>query len=291
MTVSDVKAAVIAYGYTNDLEGNDRLFLEALNMAVQEINRLRPATDTIEIVHEPYEPIYAVREVTEISDGMSFTAVARSAVFEVDGKGAFNITATDEKGGPVTVYIGNSVKSSLAWEESTSWKRIVVRTEKPANIEIKFSIEYVSRMRNLEFYDEAIPPTAHIKSGDYVEYDLAKLESNFKAVSYILRDGVEYVGDGSYRIINGNKLRLPARDRGTYEVLYKKNIAQFRSDSEPINLRYELLVLLPYLVASYVWEDDAPERSQAYRAKFERNLASIPTETYVTNIYDPRGWA
>lgn len=289
MTVSDVKDAVIAYGYTNDLEGNDRLFLEALNMAAQEMNRLRPMTDTIEIVHEPYEPIYTVSDTTDIADGMSFTAVARSAVFEVDGSGSVSVTA---KVGDTTVdvYIDDEKRSSVTWTGSTGWKRIVVRTVSAASITVTFSCDYIFHMRNMEFYNEAVPPTAHIKSGDYVEYDLETLASDFKAVSYILLDGVGYVGEGSYRIINSKRLRLPIEDRGTYEVVYKKKIPLLSSTST-IPFDVELGVLLPYLVASYVWEEDSPERAQKYRGMFERNLASIPVETYVTNIRDPRGWS
>ena len=51
MTVKEVKDAVKGYGYSLDLADNDDLFYTVLNLAIREINRLRPRTESIVIEH------------------------------------------------------------------------------------------------------------------------------------------------------------------------------------------------------------------------------------------------
>lgn len=295
MTVSDVKNAVIAYGFNYDLDDNDALFVRALNSAAQEINRLRPMTDIIEIVHEPYKPIFTVSDITDVAEEMSFTATARSAVFEVDGSGSLSVTAKD-KDRSVPVYIDGEQANHTSWKVATGWKRIVVRSSSYADITIAFSGEYLFRVRNIEFYAEAIPPTAHIKSGDFVDYDLKSLADGFGSISYILRDGVGYIGNETYRVLNNRILRIPASDRGTYEIVYSKHLPILGANesahkTEAIPLREDTLETLPILVASYVWQDDNAERAQYYRALFGSLMASVPTETYITHIRDTKGWS
>lgn len=284
MTVDNVKTAVIAYGFNPDLDDNDQLFIEALNASIQEIQALRPTTGTIEIVNEPCKPIYSVKDVTEIVEGMSFTAMARSAVFEVDGSGQVTVTAKE-----ATVTIDGANTSAAAWDAKNGWKRIEVCASAYAEITIAFS--GVFHMRNMEFYEYPVPPTAHIKCGDYIDYDLADLAPDFGAISYILRDGFAYNGGSAYRILNNDILRLPTEDRGTFEVVYTKKIPRIERGNTQIPLRHDVLAILPILVASFVWLDDSPEKAQYYRALFERRIATVPTERYVTNIRDTKGWS
>ena len=284
MTVNQVKDAVIAYGFNPDLDDNDRLFVEALNASIQEIQALRPTTGIIEIVNEPYKPIYSVTDVTEIAADMSFTAMARSAVFEVDGSGQVTVTAKE-----ATVTIDGASTSTAAWDAKSGWKRIEVCASAYSEITIAFS--GVFHMRNMEFYEYPVPPTAHIKCGNHIDYDLGDLASDYGAISYILRDGFAYNGGSAYRILNNEILRLPAEDRGTFEVVYTKRIDRIEHDDTKIPLRHDVLAILPILVASYVWLDDEAERAQYYRTLFERRIATVPPERHVTNIRDTKGWS
>lgn len=282
MTVKEVKNAVIAYGYTYDLEGNDALFLEAMNMAIAEINRVHPVTETAVIVHEPYEPICYDEGIMEYTPGtpLSFSAVACSAVFEVDGAGSVSV-----EGGTID---GSSI---CAWNVKTGWRRITVKASTAREIVLHFDGNYLYRIRNIAFYLEALPPTAHVKSGEYVDYDLSELVDDFSAVSCILRNGISYVGEGVYRILHGKVLRLPAADTGTYEVVYETVIPRLADEDEQIPLYSELCILLPILTASYVWLDDNAERAQYYRALYERQAAMIPREKRVSNLIDTKGWS
>jgi hypothetical protein len=284
MTVDNVRTAVIAYGFNPDLDDNDQLFIEALNASIQEIQALCPTTGTIEIVNEPCKPIYSVKDVTEIVEGMSFTAMARSAVFEVDGSGQVTVTAKE-----ATVTIDGANTSTAAWDAKSGWKRIEVCASAYSEITIAFS--GVFHMRNMAFYEYPAPPTAHIKCGDYIDYKLAELAPDFGAISYILRDGFAYNGGSAYRILNNDILRLPAEDRGTFEVVYTKSIPYISQGDTKIPLRNDVLTILPVLVASYVWSDDAPERSLHYRNVFKERIRYVPTERYVTNIRDTKGWS
>lgn len=280
MTVLEVKEAVLGYGYSRDLAGSDGLFYTALNLALQEVNRIRPAMGTVTIVHEPVKAIASWAEVSlnTRENPLSYTAVARSVVFEVSGHGGVTVTGAT---------IDNSTVKS--WNAGSGWMRFCAIADSVREISLQFDSQNYFHVRNVSFYD--IPATI---TGDIVEYDLATDDFGMATLP-IMRDGEEvYLSDARALLLDGRYLRLPRSERGTYEVRYEKRPQRFKdedSDGEEIRLDADLAELVPLLVASYVWKDDEPEKATAYYSLYKTAASGIRKAPRITHYTDRKGWA
>lgn len=301
MTVNEVKEAVVGYGYSRDLAGNDSLFYTALNLAVKEVNRLRPRTETVTIVHEPIGEVAAYRDVAicKPGDPLRYTAVARSLSFEVSGNAAITVKGARLANGATTAVCdvsGWSRYTAIYTDEGlTEEERGHIWVEVKSNLDSK-----VCFVRNVYFFD--VPYVPVIPSGDIVEYDLRAMLDRFSAVSFpIMRDGVD-LGGGDVSLVGGYKLRIPKGERGTYEVnceVYPKRVAfnaegdtdLLGEDSTVIELDEDLAELLPLLVASYLWMDDEPEKAAAYEARYARAAQHIRPVERTVRVIDRKGWA
>ena len=291
MTVENVRNAVIGFGYDYGLDDAEGAFTASLPIAIREINALRPRTATAVIVHEPYAPVSEdyTTHLHMPSDTLTFTGMARSAIFEVDGEGDLSVTATNKVNDAVVsydVYIDDNNVSSLHWNTSTGWKRIAVSTGTLSTITLTFSGSNTYHVRNVCFFDAV--GTIGLKYGEYIDYDLSTIASNYEGVKYILRDNVDYT---KYQIVNNKQLRLLASDTGTYEVIYRTKVNVWTTNSSVIPLDDDLAELVPLLVASYAWLDDNATRAQYYRALYERQAGLIERERVNVRMVDRRGWS
>ena len=323
MTVNEVKEAVAGYGYSRDLAGNDGLFYTALNLAMKEVNRLRPRTETVTLVHEPIGEVAAYRDVAicKPGDPIRYTAVARSLSFEVSGnaaitvKGARLVSDADARNGyGQSLYTGrgpsegwrrykavqttedlNGIQNDpeLSQEEKAQWGGKI-------RLDVVDDAGTACFVRNVYFFD--VPYVPVIPSGDIVEYDLRAMLDRFSAVSFpIMRDGVD-LGGGEVSLVGGYKLRIPKGNRGTYEVnceVYPTRVTfnaegdtdLLGEDSTVIELDEDLAELLPLLVASYLWMDDEPETAAAYEARYARAAQHIRPVERTVRVIDRKGWA
>lgn len=278
MTVLEVKEAVLGYGYSRDLGGSDGLFYTSLNLAMQEVNRIRPALGTVVIVHEPAKAVASWSEVSLNTEEnpLTYTAVARSLVFEVSGSGGVEVTGAKIDGA-----------DKKSWNAGSGWMRLVATADTIGEIKLSFKDGYFY-VRNVSAY--AIP--ANI-TGEVVEYDL-KTSDFARATLPIVKDGVEvFPDDRRAMLIDGRYLRLPNRDRGTYEVRYEKTPQRFKdkdSDKEEILMDADLAELLPLLVASYVWRDDEPEKASAYYSLYSVAASRVRKPEKITHWVDRKGW-
>jgi hypothetical protein len=106
MKVIDVKNAVLGYGYSRDLADNDELFYTVLNLAMKEVNRIRPLTEMATIVHEPIKPLIADHPVKEKKPGedLVIEGDGRSVVFEVSGSGGVDVEGGTIDGHPSATW-------------------------------------------------------------------------------------------------------------------------------------------------------------------------------------------
>jgi hypothetical protein len=281
MTIGNVREAVVGFGYDYGLDDAEGAFKASLPIAIREINALRPRTATAVIVHEPYDPVFEDTAIHTYNPGeqLTFSCMARSAIFEVDGAGA--------------VAVENAtLNGDASWNASTGWKRYTALWTPPATgeerkpMKITFSGDSTYHVRNVAFFD--VVGTIGLKYGEYIDYDLSSITSNYEGVKYILRDNVDYT---DYQIVNGKQLRLRASDTGTYEIIYRTKITVGTTDTSTVPLDDDLAALLPLLVASYAWLDDNASRSQYYRALYERQAALIEKERVNIRMIDTRGWS
>lgn len=288
MKVIDVKNAVLGYGFSRDLADNDGLFYTALNLAVNEVNRLRPITERAVIVHEPLRAVVSYDDVTEKRPGeaLSFESLARTVVFEVSGSGGVDITgATIDGNGRAT------------WSINSGWRTFVAKSDAVGVIRLSFSGEYPYHVRNVAFYDVEFPPTARQAAGDVTEYDLSQIVEGFASVSLpILKDGIAYSDrDPRTHIVDGKVLRIPNAQvlRGTYEVtceVYPPRYPNEDYDESKIPLDDDIAELVPLLVASYVWLDDEPEKAARYKNLYDLAKQDIKRRVTIAHCIDRKEW-
>lgn len=286
MTVRDVKEAVLGYGFSRDLSDNDSLFYTSLNMAIRTVNRLRPRTGSCVIVHEPVRALVSYREVEHGGAGRSleYREKAFSASVEVTGTGGLRVTGGTING-----------SETAAWSLEHGWIRLSVEGDDTGMIVLSFTGDYPFAVRNISFFDTAFPPKTEIFGGDVVDYDLSKLVNDFGRVSLPLyKDGVSTTpSDPRTRIVNERVLRVPVDDRGTYEVVYEREPPRFGwdDDEKDVWLDGDLAEILPLLVASYVWRDDEPEKSETYYRLYRAEAETIHKAPVINHYIDRGGWS
>ncbi len=284
MTILDVKHAILGYGYVQDLDNNDDHFYTTLNLALREVNRLRPRTSTAVIVHEPFAPVNEWRGPFSVAPGnnLSFSAKARCVVLEVSGGGGVTVTGAKFKDGT----------RAYSWQTVAGWVRIQATADELAEISVSCTTEYGCILRNVTFFDTPFPTPV---GSDVADYDLAAIVPDFDGVVLpLIRDGVHaYPGDPRGMILHGRILRLPVKERGTYEVTYKVAFPHYgdNDDAVEIPLDSELAELLPLLVAAYVWLDDDPDKAELYRARYQLAAAAIEPWPSLTRWNDKKGWS
>ncbi len=285
MTVLEVKEAVLGYGFAPDLEENDVLFCTALNLAVKEINRIRPRTDTIVLVHEPVAPVYEMPDVTICHPGkeISLSCSARSAAFEVSGTGGVIVTGATING-----------NDRASWSANGGWVRLAAVSPTEGEIKLSFAGEDAFYIRNVAFFDIPLPPSS-ITGGDTVDYDLkAVAPSLARVVLPILKDGVPMLAnDPKVILLHDYILRLPKDARGTYEIQYEPYPRRFGvyDDREEIPLDDDLSELVPLLVASFVWLEDDASKAARYDSLYRAAAANIEKRTTIPKWVDRTGWA
>lgn len=284
MKVIDVKNAVLGYGYSRDLADNDELFYTVLNLAMKEVNRIRPLTEMATIVHEPIKPLIADHPVKEKKPGedLIIEGEGRSVVFEVSGSGGVDVDGGTIDGHP-----------SATWT-AQGWKRLIARGD--GRLRLTFSGESPYHVRNVAFYDVDITATSGRTVGEVTEYDLSSFVTSFAApVLPIMKDGIPMnPSDPRTLIINGRLLRIPNLDKGTYEVeceVYPPRYVNEGDDEKNLPLDEDVAELVPLLVASYIWLDDEPEKSVRYKNLYDAAKREIRGSVKISHVIDRKGWS
>ena len=284
MTVHEVKEAVLGYGFAPDLEENDSLFYTSLNLAIKEINRIRPRTDTLVLVHEPVAPVFESADVVLCQPGkeISFSCSARSATFEASGAGGVIVTGATING-----------SDRASWNE-VGWVRLTAVSPAEEEITLTFSGEAAFHIRNVAFFDMPLPPSG-IAGGDTVDYDLKSAAPSLARVVFpILKNGIPMRADDPRTILTHNHiLRLPKAAHGTYEINYEPFPRRFGEydDREEIPLDDDLSELVPLLVASLVWLEDDASKAARYDSLYRAAAANIRKQTKIPQWIDRTGWA
>ena len=278
MTVTDVKNAIIGYGFATDLDDNDALFYTALNLALREVNAVRPLVTAATLLHLPYAPVAQYDRVQEYNpaSALSFTAVARSSVFEVSGAGQVRISRGDE------------IIKQESWAGVSGWKRISASHETEGEMTVTFYGDSPYYVRGVSFYLQYAPPSAFVQNGG-VEYDLKAIFPNYSALSEILLAGNP---TNDFALIDGHVLRLPASAEGTYDIIYEVEMPRYtmNDDEATIPLEDDMVDLLPLRVASYVWIADTDGLGKTYLALYKEAAKSIKPKKKSVRYLDTRGW-
>jgi hypothetical protein len=289
MTVRELYESVAQLGFENSLEDYSA-FVNTTNRALLQVNALRPVTKSYFLNHHTFEnKIIGAKPGTEkvLSELILEADAAKSFYVEVNGKGHYYVETETEK----------SVWEVITQDEieSTSTFYTVRGFVKKGDeycknrVRIRFVTNYVLFVRNAALYDEIFSDAEEDipAYGSTVKYDMRALTSDFMAFDEppINDDGSFARLDKKYDIEGQSILLLPYSDRGEYRISYKKKPSPLDASKSlealndtRIDLDEDLAMLLPTLIASYIWVDDEPEKATHYLSIYN-SLAALVLST------------
>ena len=198
--------------------------------------------------------------------------------FTVSGKGSYVYSVADivrehsfdSELSEVRSFIGDGVTVSFIGDYGYTVYNLAVCDELTSE-----------RPEDIPLWDERLTTDLKRALGDYLgPYKQPESISGTPIAGAYVIDGVMHVPENHYGPIVLTYRRAPIMPSG-YE------------DDEPIDVPLECAELLPLLLASYIWLDDDPDKSDLYRALYRDGMGTLmrfmPKETgapYLTN-----GWA
>jgi hypothetical protein len=310
MTLQDLYDAVAQLGFEDSLEdGSNGRFIHATNRALIEINALRPRRARVSVNHRvPRNLLFDTpTQIEKLDEEIVFMAMhPKSFYFEVCGNGNYEVDARyvkfDEDGVPVKDEDGKIIEGEVEIDKGTfdrgtfeEVKGIITLNDAltltkgeafTGEVFIKFAGEFAYTVRNIALYDRIysdddkdIPPFR-----SHIPYNIKNYTEDFDhfdASPFEASDG-KYL-NGDYAIEGSNTILLPIGKTGTYTLCYIHKVKTYdryqRIDTSEIDLDADLAALMPILVASYVWLDDEPEKSQYYFSLYTQRAAQIQRES------------
>ena len=319
MTLHDLYKAVSQLGFEDSL-GDDSTtrFIYATNRALVEINALRPRRKRIDINHKvPTNLLFSEPCYIEKNKPLEYKAQgAKSFYFEVCGQGSVTIglervtVTVGEDGEKIKTVsiVGDTLPESVITfnhKTFTAKKGFIKFSEAfvdslmesntdtvyyTGNAVIKFTGAYDYTIRNLAMYDRVYSSDTEsiIPYGTQVAYYVSTLADDFdKFDSFPVDSNGKHLTEGFS--VENNTVYLPTNKQGIYTINYLHKVTLLPTNSDinstttTIDLDDDLAVLLPNLIAAYVWLDDEAEKSQYYYNLYMQRAEQIRRETVDLN--------
>lgn len=248
--------------------------VSATNLALNHLNRIIPSLGTASI--EQDEPI--LTEVGDVDTDESYEGEdVKGISFEARGSGS--------------VLVNDVVVKT--WSGYTSYTPVRFI---PASTTVKLTFSgIVGAVQNLGFFASVISETLIPIFGEYVEYDMTKLASDYiNFTSSPCRSGGDAVPNCIYR---GTKLLIPSSERGRITVRYKRKPTAIDLDSvendDEIDIDPECEDLLSLLVAYHITLEDNRNKALIYLEQFNQMAALAKAQRFKDRndtVYTLYGW-
>lgn len=297
---------------SHDFEFQDNEVNGAINRAIDEVNRLFPVTESIQLLNYPIRPSAYYKGITVHKGGEDVVFNAsdiKSLAFAVSGTGEAHVE---------TIVKNEDGEESWESEKFFEWadltkleiKKLLVDSERMQNyydnrgpVRLRFTGEYTYLIKDVSFYNELdgdieddvdiySPWIAYdLKNGNYAGgnfLDFASLPIRFNEVSLN--------SPNDYRI-EGSVIYLPADKQGTYELNYYKRPTHLNADSvgeEELDLDPRLHILVALKAAYYIYALVDEEAAASADAEYQKNLSlvmtTMPKLKTPKHFRDTRGW-
>ncbi len=298
MTIGELYGAVSQLGFEESLEYESGFF-HALNRAILQVNSLRPKTGRICINHKPTKNLLgAAGQSFEVDGEVTHTAVgAKSYYFEACGYGSVFIEADFGSGFEIIKEI--EIISPSVFSAFFGFTKSGDEYGKISRI--RFTGKHTYTVRRLAMYgttasddESGIQPFC-----ERYEYDVSSIASDF--LSFCdppLRDSDGVVAE-HYDVLGSDRIILSRDYPDEYTVFYNTRPPLYspsdtaEENNEEIPLDDDLCVLLPLLIASYVWLDDEPQKAEYYFSLYRDRASEIVSSRKnhtVASIKSSDGW-
>ncbi len=160
MTAQELYDSVAQLGFETTLEDGEERFLYAVNRALIQVNRVRPATSIYKLNHFPLQNRLSENTFEPICKGdealIFVTDKAKSYYFECNGNGQATIEKSID-GGETWAQI-KAIELSSSNGQFIPYKGLVLDGENPylGTVRINFQGEYTYYVQNVAMYGELL---------------------------------------------------------------------------------------------------------------------------------------
>ena len=285
MRVQELYDQVAGLGFEKSLE-DDGWFYQAANRALLQVNYLRPAIGSYVINHKPMKNLVEGGfSPIERSEDLIYEATkAKAYYFQADGNGTVYIEkqAIDNK---TWLRIGE-IALSGARRFTAYYGLILDGTEfVSVPVRLRFTGDYLYSVKCVAMYEHAYSKNKEDVPAyeSYTRYDLSALADDFLTLATppITEDEEYEKLSDDYDVEGGRVILLPYSVTGCFKVLYHRrpkalvNMGAAQDDDTVIDLDDELCSLMPLLVASFIWLEDEPDRSEYFNRLYQSRAAEI----------------
>ena len=283
-----------------DFEFEKTDVFEAINRAIDEVNKLFPAERGIQILNYPISPCEVYKGITVHKGGEDKVFDAsdvKSLAFAVSGTGSALLAC--ESSGAFKEY---------SWIDETKLKtfKSIVAEDLPdyngGKVSLTFTGEYTYLIKDVTFYDELASDLAEDVDtySPWRAYDLSAENyagGNFLdfASQPIRFNNVSLNSPRDFKI-EGSVIYLPADKPGVYELSYYKRPTHVDADNDHIELDIDIrlhpLVALraAYYIYQLVDEEAAANANNEYQRVMSLTVSTMPKLRTPKQLRDLRGW-
>lgn len=271
MTVGELQAEVAYLGFETRLndEAIRRGFIPALNRGIAELDALSPRISRVVFYHRPPADLLPAFSPIRKSPGeivsVSLPDSTRAFSARVSGKGVLTLR---DGNGDVTFPFSTG-RRTATFCRAVEGEGTLLFTDGDGG--------GCCDILSVRAYDTDAADGAFEESG-YLSYRVRDERPDFFAFSspFVEYRGAPYTGE--YRTA-GDALLLPAgAPAGEYVAVIRLAPETVSEDDGPgalVPLEPALAALLPELVASFLWLDDAPEKARFYYEVYLRKYAAL----------------
>lgn len=271
MTVGELQAEVAYLGFETRLndEAIRRGFIPALNRGIAELDALSPRISRVVFYHRPPADLLPAFSPIRKSSGEIVTVTlpdsTRAFSARVSGKGV--LTLRDDNGDAAFPFSTGRRTATFCRAVKGAGTLLVTDGDGGGDCDIL----------SVSAFDSDAADGLFDESG-YLAYRVKDERPDFFS---FVSPFVEYRGapyTGEYRTA-GDALLLPAgAPAGEYTAVIRlspETVSEDDGSTADIPLEPALAALLPELVASFLWLDDAPEKARFYYEVYLRKYAAL----------------
>ena len=285
MTLGELYRAVCYLGFETRMEDEAlrRGFYAVLGRALQSVDQLRPRKKTVTVAH--VSPRIPMRQGEPI-------CLSRGEVWQSELPSEGRVLALSVSGTGVLRISDASGEREIAFS-SLGEHRITERVLAPRRLILECRDAVV--LGALVLCTE-LSPLAEVSAGHGFLYDVGRVLPDFGGFTPqgLTLNGRPYRGEHS---LAGSCLTLPENaPSGLYAVECRLAMPSYREGDDPdleLPLEACLAALLPELIASMIWLDDAPEKAAYYASVYQRGYALLRSslrDPDPVSVECPNGW-
>lgn len=304
MRVNELYKQVAELGFATSLDQDAReRFYYAANRALIQVAAIRPAIKSCIVNHRPI--LNSISDITdlEISEEHCFECTgAKAYFFEYCGTGNAYVEYLDGNEWQLAEQIP-LVSQGISYVQKKGFIK-VGNNFFSGSTRIRFAKgNYLYAIKDLALYtfvySERVEDIPAYK--ECSRYDIKHSNPDFWGFCTppIKEDTSFERMSAGYDIEGEHILLLPRTVSGVYKVMYKHKPQAILTEYDPqnnedeIDIEEDLAVLLPVLIASYLWIDEEPEKAQYYLGLYRESVLAIErkiSHSAPTSIYT-NGWA